>query len=83
MIAPEELRYKALGVMSGSSLDGVDLALCTFTLKDDRWSFSIDDGCTVPYTGAFQERLQATMAGPALELARLDRDLGDVIGNAC
>lgn len=83
MIAPEELRYKALGVMSGSSLDGVDLALCTFTLKDDRWSFSLDDGCTVPYTAAFQERLQATMAGSALELARLDRDLGDMIGNAC
>lgn len=83
MSAPEELRYTALGVMSGSSLDGLDLALCTFTLKEDRWSFSIDDARTVPYNAGFQDRLQAVMGGTALELARLDRDLGDLIGHAC
>lgn len=83
MIAPEELRYTALGVMSGSSLDGVDLALCSFTLQDEHWHFSIDDARTIPYTRAFQERLQAVMGGTALELARLDRDLGDLIGHAC
>ncbi|MGV3638859.1 MAG: anhydro-N-acetylmuramic acid kinase [Flavobacteriales bacterium] len=83
MKGSQELRYRALGVMSGSSLDGLDLALCSFTLLDGRWRFTIDDTYTVPYEAAFQERLQAVMAGPALELARLDRDLGDLIGRCC
>lgn len=83
MALPEEVRYTALGVMSGSSLDGLDLALCTFALKDGHWSFSIDDTRTLPYEAAFQERLQQVMHGTALDLARLDRDLGDRIGHAC
>ncbi|MBL7951932.1 MAG: anhydro-N-acetylmuramic acid kinase [Flavobacteriales bacterium] len=82
MAAPEELRYTALGVMSGSSLDGLDLALCTFAWKAGKWSFRIEDARTVPYDRAFQQRLLAVMQGSALDLARLDRDLGDLIGNA-
>lgn len=80
MAVPEEVRYAALGVMSGSSLDGLDLALCTFTLGAGRWSLHIADARTVPYERAFQERLLAVMQGGALDLARLDRDLGDLIG---
>lgn len=75
--------YTALGVMSGSSLDGIDLALCTFTRSDARWTFSITDARTLPYDDAFRARLQAVMHGTALDLARLDRDLGDRIGGAC
>ncbi len=75
--------YTALGVMSGSSLDGLDLALCTFTVTGDRWQFSLDDACTVPYEDQFRMRLKQVMHGTALELVRLDRDLGDRIGHAC
>lgn len=83
MTASEEVRYRALGVMSGSSLDGLDLALCTFTWTGTRWHFSIDEARTLPYSLEFQDRLKAVMEGSALELARLDRDLGDHIGRAC
>lgn len=83
MAAPEQVRYTALGVMSGSSLDGLDLALCSFTLAGEQWSFTIDEASTVPYDATFQQRLVAVMQGSALELARLDRDLGDRIGTAC
>lgn len=82
MAVLEEVRYTALGVMSGSSLDGLDLALCTFTLRSGRWSFRIVEARTVPYGKAFQQRLLATMEGNALDLARMDRDLGDLIGRA-
>ncbi len=82
MAVPAEDHYTALGIMSGSSLDGLDLALCTFTLRDGRWSYVIDEARTTPYTKAFQERLVAVMAGSALDLVRLDRDLGDLIGGA-
>ncbi len=82
MAAPEEVRYTALGVMSGSSLDGLDLALCHFALRGGRWSFTLEDARTVPYDRAFQQKLVAVMNGSALDLARLDRDLGDRIGHA-
>lgn len=68
--------------MSGSSLDGLDLALCEFHNTGGQWSFRIEDARTVPYEKAFQRRLLAVMQGSALDLARLDRDLGDFIGQA-
>lgn len=74
--------YTALGIMSGSSLDGLDLALCAFTRTDGKWVFSIEDARTVPYEDAFRSRLKEVMHSTALDLARLDRDLGDRIGRA-
>jgi anhydro-N-acetylmuramic acid kinase len=69
--------------MSGSSLDGLDLALCTFEHTGDRWAFTIDDARTADYPDAFRERLKTVMHGSALDLARLHRELGDRIGAAC
>lgn len=76
-------RYRVIGVMSGSSLDGLDLALCELVHDVGDWSFNIQEARTVPYDAPFQQRLKEAMHGPALELARLHRDLGDRIGMAC
>lgn len=40
--------YSVIGIMSGSSLDGVDLACCEF-FYDDKWNFSIKQAETVFY----------------------------------
>lgn len=38
----EQVRtYKAVGVMSGTSLDGIDLVLCKFKFDTKTWSFTI------------------------------------------
>ena len=72
-----------IGVMSGSSLDGIDLALCRFERNGAQWSFAIEKAETTPLPGTLRERLlHATEAG-ALELARLHRDVGIAIGTAC
>ncbi len=83
MEVEKSVRYNAIGAMSGSSLDGLDMALCALELMDGRWSFNIQEARTVPYNAAFQQRLIDAMEGSALDLARLHRDLGDLIGVAC
>jgi anhydro-N-acetylmuramic acid kinase len=83
MEVEKSVRYNAIGAMSGSSLDGLDLAWCALELVDGRWNFNIQEARTVPYEAAFQQRLIEAMEGSALDLARLHRDLGDRIGSAC
>ncbi len=41
--------YNVIGLMSGTSLDGVDLAYCHFSEKDDKWDFQIHVAETIPY----------------------------------
>lgn len=74
--------YRALGIMSGSSLDGLDLALCELQEKRGRWRHAILKARTVPYPPALRDRLLNVMHGSALELAQLDADLGAFIGQA-
>lgn len=74
---------QVIGVMSGSSLDGIDLALCRFEPKGKGWTFTIEKGETVPYTPVLRERLLHITEADALELARLHRDIGITIGTAC
>ncbi|MBL8001434.1 MAG: anhydro-N-acetylmuramic acid kinase [Flavobacteriales bacterium] len=74
--------YHVIGVMSGSSLDGLDVAYCRF-VKHERWEHAIEDAVTVPYDEGMRKRLLGVMKGSALDLARLDRDLGRLIARAC
>jgi anhydro-N-acetylmuramic acid kinase len=79
----ERDRFEVIGVMSGSSLDGLDLAWVELVHDAGDWSFNIREALTVPYDRHFQQRLKDAMHGSALELARLHRDLGRLIGTAC
>ena len=40
--------YSVIGVMSGTSLDGVDLVYCKYILND-QWRFEIEHATTIPY----------------------------------
>ena len=39
-------KYEVIGVMSGSSLDGLDVCLTTFSIVNDQWSFKIQQSTT-------------------------------------
>ncbi|MBU46565.1 MAG: anhydro-N-acetylmuramic acid kinase [Flavobacteriales bacterium] len=53
---PINEKYRVLGVMSGTSLDGIDLAICTFT-KDTNWKFKIEKSETLEYTYYWKKTL--------------------------
>lgn len=72
--------YRVLGIMSGTSLDGLDLALCALRRRSGRWSFRIERARTIPYSAGTRARLLDVMKGSAFELAQLDADLGEFIG---
>ncbi|MBP6312977.1 MAG: anhydro-N-acetylmuramic acid kinase [Flavobacteriales bacterium] len=75
--------YQAIGVMSGSSLDGIDLAWCEFIEENGGWEYSIREARTIQHTAQMRQRLTEVMQGSALDLARLHRDLGIAIGEEC
>ncbi|HOE58492.1 MAG: anhydro-N-acetylmuramic acid kinase [Bacteroidales bacterium] len=72
--------YKGLGMMSGTSLDGVDLAACDFNFENDNWNFEILQAETIPYPSFWVDRLNRVMEASAAELASLNMDLGKYYG---
>jgi anhydro-N-acetylmuramic acid kinase len=72
--------FKAIGLMSGTSLDGVDLAACEFTLENGRWSYLIRAAHTFPYPEEWSVRLSGLPSGDAVTLARTHVEYGHFLG---
>jgi anhydro-N-acetylmuramic acid kinase len=66
--------YNVIGVMSGTSLDGVDIAHISFTNNDRKWSFEIKEAITIPYSAEWVEQLKAAIGYCAEELDKLNKD---------
>lgn len=61
--------------MSGTSLDGLDIAYCEFS-KTNKWSFKIIECTTIDYNKEWKKRLKDCMHSSESELEKLDIDLG-------
>jgi len=71
-----ELRtYRAIGLMSGTSLDGLDIAYCTF-YGGSSWSFELHHAATIPYDEEWRKRLREAHTSSGIELSKLSVDLG-------
>jgi len=54
-------KFKVLGVMSGTSLDGIDCAVVEFTKNNGIWSFEFISGKTTAYSKDWQNKLQTAI----------------------
>ncbi len=71
--------YRAIGLMSGTSLDGLDIAYCTFK-RDDCWHFELHATTTISYDATWRDRLRTAHALSGLELTQLHVELGMLHG---
>lgn len=68
--------YRVLGLMSGSSLDGLDLALVEFQSVSGKWQFNLMAADCYPYSAAWVEQLKQAHQLSAREYLRLHADYG-------
>ena len=72
--------YSVLGMMSGTSLDGLDLAHCYFEQEAGQWSFEINQAQTIPYTPEWREKLAQAVNLTGEKLSQLHIDYGIYLG---
>ncbi|MCI5054960.1 MAG: anhydro-N-acetylmuramic acid kinase [Flavobacteriales bacterium] len=74
----EAIHKRCLGLMSGTSLDGLDIIDCTIT-KDSAYRFSILNAKTYAYPESLRGSLKRSDQMSAQELIALDRSFGNHI----
>lgn len=72
--------YHVIGLMSGTSLDGLDLAFCRFENKKGRWQFELKSSRHVPYDEEYVAQLQHAVNLSALDLLELNVQYGRWLG---
>src|SRR5271157_4652116 len=75
--------YKVIGLMSGTSLDGVDIAYCIFSEKNSVWKYKIEIAETFSYNEDWKKILSTESYKSAKKLLFIHklygRHLGDLV----
>ncbi|MFV0565418.1 MAG: anhydro-N-acetylmuramic acid kinase [Flavobacteriaceae bacterium] len=74
-------KYKIIGVMSGTSLDGIDLAYIIFWQENSTWQFSIQQAETLAYPVHWVEKLKNLVNFSAEQLNNIDEDYTQYLAN--
>lgn len=72
--------YNVIGLMSGTSLDGLDIAYCELRINRNKWESTILEAETVNYTHVWKQILQEAPGLDGLGLSLLHTSYGHWIG---
>lgn len=72
--------YNVIGVMSGTSLDGIDLAHIHFKITNQKWTFEILEYETIEYSPTWINRLKIAVDFSKNKLNILNQDYTQLLG---
>jgi anhydro-N-acetylmuramic acid kinase len=72
--------FQAVGLMSGTSLDGLDICFTKFEKKNTTWTFQILQAETIPYPKYWEDQLRNSISLPAQKLLELNSEYGFYLG---
>jgi len=70
-----------LGIMSGTSLDGLDLTICSFWESGKKWIYRIHAAETIPYSGEWIKNLNSAPHLSGIDLLNLHQEYGQFIAD--
>ena len=74
-------KYNVIGIMSGTSCDGLDLALTSFWYSKNKWNYNLISTSEIIYTKKLRKKLLHCSELNAYDLKKLDIELGKFISN--
>lgn len=76
------MSFQAIGLMSGTSLDGLDICFAKFEKQSTAWKFEILKAETIAYSKEFEDRLRNSINLSAEELFELHSEYGVYLGKS-
>ncbi|GAC1421660.1 MAG: anhydro-N-acetylmuramic acid kinase [Flavisolibacter sp.] len=74
------MTYRAIGLMSGSSLDGLDIVFAEFVNSAEEWTYEIKAASCLPYSSSWKTKLENATTLSALDYQLLDSEYGHYCG---
>lgn len=79
----DQSKYSVLGLMSGTSLDGLDISYCVYKKGKSGWTYALKNAATIRYSPQWHSRLSQAHLLTGLDLMALDAAYGAYLGKAC
>ncbi len=74
-------KYHVLGMMSGTSLDGLDLAHCTIWRDKEKWNYTINETVGIPYSSEWKSQLKNAIHLSEKHHEKLHLEYGQWLGD--
>ena len=76
------MQYKVIGLMSGSSLDGLDIVYVHFEEISGKWNFEIRETACIPYSNELREKLAGATSLSGRDYLLLHTEFGHFLGTS-
>ncbi|MGB1033357.1 MAG: anhydro-N-acetylmuramic acid kinase, partial [Flavobacteriales bacterium] len=72
--------FHCIGLMSGTSLDGVDLVFCRLNESKGQWKYTLLKATTIPYSTEWEDRLRELADDHGMSLLATNLAYGHYLG---